>query len=308
MRELTLEAIRDFHGMLRCISESGFEVEISEGNPLSRSGLDRELLRIEDSCSTGLLSSSDAEKTLCAKLESDSATRGMYLKCLTSWLRGGQAATCFGPLIAGTLERERFSGRSRLQMFYPIMWGTLGCIVLVFVSFFLAPMYLNLARQLNYQSPLFNLIAAIGPWLPILVLLEIFAIWGYMKSAFRKSQVSGKQELLRRSNDASVTADLLERDAQESEGKSQSVGESAALLQWAHSEDQELGDRPTKLRFASEVYRSIHAIHQADAAKISPSRLSIVFGGAIAITVGLFVFLPIIELLMMVIRTSGAGA
>ena len=117
-----------------------------------------------------------------------------------------------------------------------------------------------------------------------------------------------KQVLLQRAVLAERQADVMQLE--DSEERAVEVGGANAraglLFDWATKPGEQRAIQTERLRFAAQAYRGMYRVSRSERGGLGPSHWSILLGGLLGLFVGGFVFLPIVDLMFMVIRTGGA--
>lgn len=252
-----------------------------------------------------------------------------YRSALACWCRSGGTSQSLSLLTESWKASHRVLFLRRMRWLTPFIWAAVACIALTILASLVSPRLASLARDVGYQDGFIEFADGLQAWLP----LGYIALIGGVSLAYFASQKLPWLRLSKNSNahesylpKAQMAArvdqwsHLCELGTPTLEAWDQVAasdllaGETSPrppLIEWAISDSspkESLSDAiESRRRFASEAYRSLQTVCRFGLRNPTPGFAITLFGGILAAALGASIFYPVVQILVFVTNSVGAG-
>lgn len=229
-----------------------------------------------------------------------------YLYAFSQWRDGDQQLSSLEPLIVKhqSLDMSRQGLQQlRLKLFCYLVFGAVALFSVTVVA---RPAIKNLVDQLRVEPPwLLNSLLSPAPMMVLsvfLLTLAVLLLAGRWIGSSNFSSSLGHQKDLATFElsgqpvppSSPVAPPLPKQDSRQPSVK--------AWVNDSHCSEKEILARR---QFAKNFYAWLNQYQSYRQRRLVPQRLSLVVGGALTLAIGLLLFAPMVQLLMLVINTAG---
>ncbi len=321
MQAMTLESVRSFHNDLLLLVDAGFPLMLGPELKLSGSAAATCLQQIESRLSRARsrAESSTEDGALRTALEIDDSVSPEYRQAFLAWVATDGHASSLASLVDTGLAYDREWHRRRQANVFMLIWLLFSCAALIVLSTQVLPSVINMARDANFQSPLFESVAALLErrvyWLPAIpVSILLIYTWQAFKKprgqqldwqarfASRRAKAQQAAVLSQQGMSAAEIIQLWEAGSDRAEHEDSPPP--APLLKWAQGASHQREKNANAFALAAQIYASVQRLAGKQHPALNPSRWAVVVGALLTCLCGLLLFVPIIELLVF---AAGAG-
>jgi hypothetical protein len=308
--------LQRFHRHLLILQQCGFDV----GSRLLKGLRDSPSL-VESTEFVGLMQvrlseleslfSTDGQSAadLLSEVESGqhSSVTSEYLSAFRRWQESGEQLSSLEPLVVGhQLAKLSIHARRQLQLNL-VVYLVFGVIALSSITSVALPRMRDIVGQLMVEPPwllgqLLSPMPIASLTVLVLFLCGVILVSGWIwrkpwsftagserfNSDWRLSRLSGRL--------ATQTASLAVENRS-----------GASFLAWASDPGCQPDEMQRRLTFAERLYNRLSWYQCQESGRRIPQMLSVLVGGLVTLTVGFLLFAPLVQLLRLVVDTSGLG-